>query len=314
MRDLGLALHGSSRAVVRERASGRRRHRSSSASGTRRRTAAPPSPTPVSRSSSVRATGRCSGVEPLVGALGEPRHGAANPAGVFVGGEPQPPPVPLLPLLEQRSREQGQRARLALDVGDQRVDQLRIHLQAGAVGGQTRWRAAVRRAATARPGCGWRRACATAPGSSRSARRSRPAARSARAAGWRESRTAATSASAKAVRSASSRHAVKTSSNWSTASTSRRSRGASATAASSASSGCSPGRTSAIVHRSLPGSTPCASAGSSPARSAEDFPLPEGPTIPSSGRAREPGDHLRHEPLAAEEERRRRRCRTRPGP
>ena len=40
---------------------------------------------------------------------------------------------------------------------------------------------------------------------------------------------------------------------------------------------------STCVHSSLPGSTPPASAGSRPARTTDDLPLPDGPTTPSSG-------------------------------
>ena len=67
------------------------------------------------------------------GVLGEPRDRAAHAAGALVGGEPQAPPVAPLPELEQRGREQRQRARLALDVGHQRVGQLGLDAQAGAL-------------------------------------------------------------------------------------------------------------------------------------------------------------------------------------
>ena len=47
--------------------------------------------------------------------------------------------------------------------------------------------------------------------------------------------------------------------------------------------GCGPGRISAWRQRSDPGSTPPASAGSSPARTADDLPLPDGPITASNG-------------------------------
>ena len=76
------------------------------------------------------------GVEPLVGLLGQPRDGAADAAGLLVVGQPQRAAVAALPQLQQRRREQRQRAGLALDVGDERVDQLALDLQAGPAGGQ----------------------------------------------------------------------------------------------------------------------------------------------------------------------------------
>ena len=70
-------------------------------------------------------------------------------------------------------------------------------------------------------------------------------------------------------------------------------------------SGCSPGPHDAPASRSsLPGRTPSASAGSSPARSTEDLPLPDGPTTPEQRRADQPRDQLGDQPLAAEEVRR----------
>ena len=92
---------------------------------------------------------------------------------------------------------------------------------------------------------------------------------------------------------------MNTSSNWSTTSTARSP--SSGSTRSSAASGCAPGRISARRQRSEPGSTPLASAGSRPARTAEDFPLPGRSDHGEEGRAHEPGDQLGHEPLAAEE-------------
>ena len=86
-----------------------------------------------------------------------------------------------------------------------------------------------------------------------------------------------------AVRSPSSRQAVNVSSNWSTASTKRPRRRShrrrrAARAADARRGGCT-----CCGHDWLPGSTPLASAGSRPARTTDDLPLPDGPTTPSSG-------------------------------
>ena len=56
-----------------------------------------------------------------VGALGQPRDGAVDTAGLAVGGEGERVLVPLLPELEQGGGEQRQRARLALHVVDERI-------------------------------------------------------------------------------------------------------------------------------------------------------------------------------------------------
>jgi hypothetical protein len=74
---------------------------------------------------------------------------------------------------------------------------------------------------------------------------------------------------------------VNSSSNWSTTSTVRPP--PSGSARSSSANGCAPGRIRAWDQSSEPGSTPLASAGNSPARTAEDFPLPDGPTTASRG-------------------------------
>ena len=76
---------------------------------------------------------------------------------------------------------------------------------------------------------------------------------------------------------------MNSSSNWSTARTRRHSRASRRVARPSSRSGCSPGRISACVQSSLPGRTPPARAGSSPARSTDDLPLPDGPTTASNG-------------------------------
>ena len=71
------------------------------------------------------------GVELLVGLLGLPRDRPADAPGLLVVGQPQRAAVAALPQLQQRRRDQRQRTGLALDVGDQRVDQLALDPQAG---------------------------------------------------------------------------------------------------------------------------------------------------------------------------------------
>ena len=68
--------------------------------------------------------------DPVVGALGQPRDGAVDAARLAVGGRGERVVLPLLPELEQGGGQQRQRARLALDVVDERVGQLRLHAQA----------------------------------------------------------------------------------------------------------------------------------------------------------------------------------------
>ena len=78
--------------------------------------------------------------------------------------------------------------------------------------------------------------------------------------------------------------------------------------------GCSPGRSSASAQSSLPGSTPPASAASSPARSAEDLPLPDGPHDPHQRRARQARHHLGHQAARVRRTARRPRRQTTPAP
>ena len=73
-------------------------------------------------------------------------------------------------------------------------------------------------------------------------------------------------------------------------------------ACSSARSGCSPGRTRAIGHRSLPGSTPAASAGEQARPQRGGLAAARRPHDARQRRTGEPRDHLGDEPLAAEEE------------
>ena len=57
----------------------------------------------------------------------------------------QPPPVPLLPQLEERRRQQRERAGRALDVRHERVDELGLDAEADALaGGSMAWRSSSR--------------------------------------------------------------------------------------------------------------------------------------------------------------------------
>ena len=119
---------------------------SSSASGTRRRSTAPPGPSAASRTRMLRAIGLLRRVEPAVRVLGEPRDRAAHAAGALVRRVAQAPPVALLPQLEERGREQRERARLALDVLHERVGELGLDAQADALRRRSiAWRSSSRR-------------------------------------------------------------------------------------------------------------------------------------------------------------------------
>ena len=73
---------------------------------------------------------------PGVRAFGQPCDCALNPSGLAVGGQRERVALPLLPELEQGGGEKRHRARLSLDVVDQRVGQLRLDPQTDAAGGQ----------------------------------------------------------------------------------------------------------------------------------------------------------------------------------
>ncbi len=62
-----------------------------------------------------------------VRALCEPSDSAVHAARLAVGRQGERVALPLLPELEQCCREERQRARLALDVVDERVGELRVH-------------------------------------------------------------------------------------------------------------------------------------------------------------------------------------------
>ena len=63
-------------------------------------------------------------IEMHVSVLGEPRDRALDAAAAGVRREPELPPVAAAPQLEQRRRQQRQRARPAFDVAQQRLDEL----------------------------------------------------------------------------------------------------------------------------------------------------------------------------------------------
>ena len=141
VRDLDLAVADRDQPVVTsaESTSPRRSSRitSSSASETRRRTTADPSASAAREPQQDPARYRAlPGIELLVGGLGQPGHRAVHTAGVLVGAHAQEPTIPVEPELEQRGRQQRQRARLALHVRDQRVDELGLNPQPGAAGRQ----------------------------------------------------------------------------------------------------------------------------------------------------------------------------------
>ena len=133
----------------------------------------------------------------------------------------------------------------------------------------------------------------------RSARRSRRGRRAPAAA--RPPPDPSSSASMNRSRSASSGQSVNISSNWSTTTTSPAGSSESSRPVSSA-SGCSPGHDSTVF---VSGSR-SRNAGTSPARSSEDFPVPDARTGDERG-ARQSSARLFDQRLAAEEEARRRR-------
>ena len=106
-----------------------------------------------------------------------------------------------------------------------------------------------------------------------------------------------------AARSPSSRQATKASSSWSTASTSRPSGAAAEVASCSARSGCSPGRSSAIAQRLAAGQDALAQGREQPGAQHRRLAAARRTDEAEHRRARQAGHHLRHEPLAPEEER-----------
>ena len=232
-----------------------------------------------------RATVAPLGVEPLVGALGQPRDRAAHAAGLLVGGSARRRrPSRSLPQLEQRGRQQRQRAGLALDVGDQRVDELRLDAQAGAlragssiarrsssrrIGPTSTWLAPSRRAQLGVGG-----AAAVEVGAHRD-QDERAAARVAHRGDERVGERRALGLVA-----AGGEDLLELVDGDDQPALGRGLRGR---LLERRAAGAPPGAGARAPSRSLPGSTPAASAAQQAGRSAEDLPLPDGPTMPISG-------------------------------
>ena len=246
----------------------------------------------------MRAIACCVGVERDEGVLGEPGDGAVDAAAARVGGEAQAAPVALAPQLEQRGRQQRQGARLALDVGQQRLDELGLDGQADALRRPldrapqllARHRADEHVVGAEQPRelrVGGAAAVEVGAHGEHDDRRRRAAAR--------------TSAATNSARSASSRQAVNSSSNWSTASTRCHSRASRRVARRSSRSGCSPGRITRLGPVLAARQHAAGERGQQPgphdrrlaaARRADDR---------EQRRADEPRDELGDEPLAPEE-------------
>ena len=111
------------------RATSSSRSRSSSAIGTRRRSTPAGSVVGGEAQQHAARDRLLRGVEAGEGVLGVPRHRAADAARGLVGREPHLAAVAALPELEQRGGEHRQRARLVLDVGDQRLGELGLDPQ-----------------------------------------------------------------------------------------------------------------------------------------------------------------------------------------
>ena len=148
------------------------------------------SPSPTRRSMIARTSGLRSLGDAGVGRLGQARHRAVDAPGLAVGSQGQRAVLPLLPELEQRGRQQRQRAGLALHVGDQRVGELGLDAQARPARRAARSPGAAPRAASARPARGSRRAARPVRDRRRTGRSSRRAARRRRPRGRAGSRRA----------------------------------------------------------------------------------------------------------------------------
>ena len=240
----------------------------------------------------ARTSGLCSSGIAGVGALGEPRDGAVDAARLAVGGEGERVVLPLLPELEQGGGQQRQRAGLALDVVDERVGELRLDPQPDPAGGQLDGAPQLRR--LHRPDqdvvraeqLGEPRVRGEAPvevGAQRDDDDGAPV-RIGRRAGQRVGEGGPL-----VVRAAGGEQLLELVDGeeearvWRAARRAPRRAGSFApdtSARRSSSSGRSPGRSSRRRQPSLPGRTPPASAGSSPARRTDDLPLPDGPTMP----------------------------------
>ena len=229
--------------------------------------------------------------DPVVRALGQPRDRAVDAAGLAVGRQGEHVVLAFLPELEQGGGQQRQCARLALHVVDERVDELRLDLEPGAGRGQLDGAAQLRRLhrpdqhvvraeqlGEARVGgeaavevCPQRDDDDRSPlriGGCTSERVREGVALGVRAAGGEQLLELVDGEqqpfAGGSVSSASASGSV----------------APDTSARRSSSSGRSPGRISTRRQLPLPGRTPAARAGRRPARSSEDFPLPDGPTMP----------------------------------
>ena len=243
------------------------------------------------------------GVELAERLLREPRDRAAHAAGALVGGVAQAPPSRRCHSSSSAVDSSGSAPGSSLDVGHQRVDELRLDAQAGAlrraldgpaqlvaphraheyvVGGQQLAQLGIRRAAPVEVGADREHDDGASPA--------------------REPSRA--SSAMNAARSSSSRQAVNVSSNWSTASTTAVAVGAARRRALSSRSGCSPGPDEHL--------RPVLAAGQHAVRQGGQQAGPHDRGLAAARRAHdaeqrradEPGDELGDEPLAAEEVRR----------
>ena len=239
--------------------------------------------------------------ELAVGVLGEAPDRAADAARRGQRRQPDRPAVAALPELDERRREQRQAARTALDLVDQPLDQRRLDREPGPRGRALDHRAVF--VATHRPDehLARRQLLRERRAPRHSGRRSRRAARGPP----RQSRLEPppTSDSMNADRAAASSTLVNTSSNWSTITQQARALGqhrgggeragpgrpAAATAATrrgprtrrdrARASARRPGRRITRTQLVSP-RAPASIAGTRPARTADDLPLPDGPMTP----------------------------------
>ena len=239
-------------------------------------------------------------VEAPVGGLGEPSDRAAHATAPLVAGERQP----LARRAAPRARTARSRAAAAR--------RARARRRPGG-GRRARARRAARRVAPAAAIA--RRSSSRCNGSDehvvggeqRAQRRVRGAARRRSPRGRppprpRRRRRRRRRRPTNAARSASSRHSVKHSSNWSTTSSRRPSPAAVASARLSARIGRSPGRSSTRLQRSPPGSSAARQPGQQARAQRGGLAAARRPDDPQQRRAGEPRCHLGDEALAAEEE------------
>ena len=238
----------------------------------------PRRPRPAAAARGGRAA-RCGVVELAECLLGEPRDRAAHAAGVArtrrgAGaarrGAATARAAPSRAAAARPARPRRRRRAL---------DELGLDAQADALRGALDRARELVAAASARRARGWRRAGARAPGTRRSGRRSRRGARARRRRRRLARRAAAMNGGALVLVAAGRERLLElVDGEHEAAAADAVDRLVAAAAADARRAGCT-----RCGQRSLPGSTPLASAGSRPARTTEDLPLPDGPTTPSSG-------------------------------